>query len=276
MEALADHEDQSTHAGFQCLPIANLPRNTIINKTMTTEEGLRIGVMLEAVQLTDVACMDILGNISEEYVDVLATAFPGFEHLKGKGIPITWYFISSSLELAPSTPFGFKVAPNVTYDDCPRDLDIVLTGGPPPSHRPAAAAKFIKEAWPQTRVWITTCVGSLWIADAGVLDGHKITTNRGFLDMAKQLHPNIDWHDQRWVVDEKPYTGKKGKGELWTAGGAGAGKHCNHLALTLKLNEAGNDMVAQFALKTFDPALVTALALDPLEFNPAGSKTQFY
>ena len=93
-----------------------------------------------------------------------------------------------------------------------------------PSHRPPQADRFIKEAFEQTRVWMTACIGSAWLADAGVLKGRKCTTNRGFLPAVRQMHPDVDWRDQRWVVDEKPYSGSGGKGELWTAGGAGAGE----------------------------------------------------
>ena len=73
----------------------------------------------------------------------------------------------------------------------------------------------MKEAFPRTKTVMTTCIGSIWLASSGVLKGMKATTNRGFLPMAKKMHPEIDWQDQRWVVD----------GKLWTSGDAGAGKH---------------------------------------------------
>ena len=55
------------------------------------------------------------------------------------------------------------------------------------------------------------------------MKGMMATTNRGFLPMAKKMHPEISWQDQRWVVD----------GKLRTAGGAGAGKRSS-LHLTFK------------------------------------------
>jgi transcriptional regulator GlxA family with amidase domain len=73
-------------------------------------------------------------------------------------------------------------------------------------------------------VVLTTCTGAMWLASTGLVDGKKCTTNRGFLSVAKASHPNVDWQDQRWVVDEKPYEGSEGKGELWTSGAAGAGE----------------------------------------------------
>lgn len=193
-------------------------------------KSLRIGVMAEAIQFADVMGMDIIGSLAKPDVDIGALAQnPHFAPLVSemakcadKFIEIEWFFISSTLEPAPTT-VTLKWVPNVTYDDCPRDLDIVLTGGPWPSHRPAQADKFIREAWPKTRFWLTTCTGAMWIADSGVLDGKKATTNRSFLSVAKQMNPKVEWLDQRWVTSEKEFEGE-GESEAWTAGGAVAGE----------------------------------------------------
>jgi len=215
--------------------------------------------MHEAVQLSDIVGIDIFGNMGPKYVESFIALEPRLENLRDAAIPITWYYMATTLEPAESTPDNFKIQPNVTYDDCPRDLDIVITGGPLPSHRPPQADRFIKEAWETTRVWMTTCVGGLWIASAGVMDGLKATTNRGALEIAKQAHPDVNWVDQRWIVEEKPFKGD-GKGELWTAGGAGC----------------GIDMIATYALQNFDPEAVTRLSLIPLEFDLNEGHGQFY
>ena len=167
-------------------------------------------------KLSDVVGVDILGNLSSEYVTQTADMIPG-DWIKFAP-EMEFFWLATSLEPAFMTP-DMRVVPNCTYDDCPRDLDILLIGGPMPSHRPASADKFMKEAFPKTKVVMTTCIGSMWLASSGVLKGMKATTNRGFLSMAKKIHPEIDWQDQRWVVDNG--------GKLWTSGGAGAGKHCS-------------------------------------------------
>lgn len=167
--------------------------------------------MLESVQLSDIMGIDILGNLSAQYYDqVKSFGFPDFSSLAPK---MEWYFLSTTLDPAMLTP-DMKFLPNMTYDDAPRDLDYLIIGGPLISHRPAAADKFMKEAFPKVKVILTTCIGSIWLASSGVLDGMKATTNRGFLGMAKQMYPGIEWLDQRWVVD----------GKVWTAGGAQAGE----------------------------------------------------
>jgi transcriptional regulator GlxA family with amidase domain len=203
---------------------------------------LRIGVMLDEVQLSDIVGIDILGNISVDYVNEVSAFAAEFAPFKPSAIPIQFFYLSSTLDPVRQTPKGFHVVPNTTYDDCPRDLDIVITGGPSPLHRPEPAMKFIREAWETTRVWMTTCIGAAWIADAGVLKGRKATTNRPFIPMVEKMHPDVEWIDQRWVVDEKPFKGKDGderKGELWTSGGAGAGRFCFNSARAMIENGSG-------------------------------------
>ncbi|KAF9459627.1 class I glutamine amidotransferase-like protein [Collybia nuda] len=179
----------------------------------TSMKTLQIGVMLESVQLSDIVGMDILGSISKEYFDFANTSFPIPKHFFALAHPMKFHYIASSLsEPAFMTPsLNFK--PTVTYEDCPRDLDILLIGGPLPTHRPAAADVFMKEAVEKTEVIMSVCIGGLWLADAGVLKGKNATTNREALELAKKTHPEVEWKDEKWVVD----------GKFWTAGGAGCG-----------------------------------------------------
>lgn len=194
---------------------------------MAAVKPLRIGVMMEEVQLADILGADVLASLCSETVETGFAAFPDLlGPLRDKAPDMVFFFIGSTIEPTKVT-MGLQFVPNTTYDNCPRDLDIVLIGGPWLSHRPAAADKFMKEAWTQTPVWLTTCTGSLWLASTGLLDGLKTTTNRAFLPMAKQINPEVEWIDQRWVVESKPYTGESGaKGELWSSGAAGCGMFC--------------------------------------------------
>lgn len=188
-----------------------LPDQSLTPETNTpalTMPPLKIGVMVENVQVSDIACVDILGNLSNEH---FAVTF-GYEHLRPHVQDMEVLYISSDLSPAFMTP-SMHIIPTTTYDDCPRDLDILLIGGPPPNHRPEAARRFLAEAAKETKVILTVCVGSMWLADAGVLEGKKATTTRECLKMAREMHPGVEWLDQRWVVD----------GNIWTSGGAGAG-----------------------------------------------------
>ncbi|KAL8297982.1 hypothetical protein RB597_007044 [Gaeumannomyces tritici] len=225
----------------------------------TTTKPYRIGVLLESVQLTDIVGIDIFGNLSKEYIlaaaeldaSVAALAPLGIEELKV-------YYMGPTLEPVELTA-QFRYAPNVTYDDCPRDLDLVLVGGNTPGVRPEAASRFMREAWRRTPVWMTTCTGALWLADAVGLDGRRATTNRMALPLARKMHPGVEWADLRWVVDSKTFEGE-GEGELWTSGGAGAGL----------------DMIADYCLKHWDPRLVKPFGLYGIELQPGRSFDQHY
>jgi len=210
--------------------------------TPTSPKKLRIGVMLEEVQMADIIGIDIFGNLTQECLSPVAAIDTKYAVWESHALSIEFFYIATTLDTAFMTPpqansraiNGFKFLPNVTYDDCPRDLDIVLISRPLPSHHPLQADKFMKKAWGKTRVWLTTCIGSVWLASTGLLEGKKVTTNKEFLDVAKQMHPGAEWLRQRRVAEEKEYDGPDGrKGELWTAGGAGAGKYFDDMILSV-------------------------------------------
>ena len=179
---------------------------------------LKIGVMKENCQLSDLACLDVLGNCGTEYLKDIAEL--GYDYLLPLADDMEFFYISSSTDPATMT-LSLKCLPTHTYDNAPHDLDILLVGGPTPSHHPEASLRFIKQVCEdkKEKVVMSTCLGGRWIADTSVLKGIKATTNHGAITLAKQLHPDVDWVDQRWVVS------KSGHVNFWTSGGAGAGKH---------------------------------------------------
>jgi putative intracellular protease/amidase len=173
-------------------------------------KNLKIGVMMERVQFVDVMGIDILGNLDINYL--LTSNIRGAEDFKSIAPTVKVFWISSSLEPTLLTS-DVRIVPNATYDDAPRDLDILLIGGRTPEHS-TGAVKFMKEAFPKTKHILTTCTGSEWLASSGVLDGKKVTTNRLFLSRARKQYPKTEWLDQRWVVD----------GNVWSSGGGASGK----------------------------------------------------
>lgn len=208
---------------------------------------LRIGVMLESVQFSDIVGLDILGNLSAAYAREVFVA--GLRpDVPAIAPEMEFFYLATTLDLATITP-GLRFQPTHTYDNCPRDFDILFIGGPLLTHRPEAANRFMQEAFPRTNVVMTTCVGSVWLASSGVIRGMKATTNREFLPIAKQLYPEVEWLDQRWVID----------GKLWTSGGAGA----------------GIDMTGVYCLEHFPPEFVKGAALSVLDFDPS-ARGQFY
>jgi len=71
---------------------------------MAQPKSLRIGVLLETVQLSDITGIDIFGNISSAYTEIIAKMDPRLEALKPLSIPTIWFYISSSLEPTECMP----------------------------------------------------------------------------------------------------------------------------------------------------------------------------
>jgi transcriptional regulator GlxA family with amidase domain len=184
-----------------------------------TPQTLRIGVLYEQVQMSDLVGLDIIGNLSVKVMNLVAGLIPEAAALSHLAVPMEFLYISSSLSPAWMSPEMF-VRPTHTYANAPRDLDILFLGGPDPMGVSEESLVFIREAVKQTKVVLSTCTGGMWLARSGVLDGKKATTNRILLPSAKKFMPNVDWQDQRWVVEEGHFEGA----QIWTAGGAGCGK----------------------------------------------------
>ncbi|KAF2795277.1 hypothetical protein K505DRAFT_324179 [Melanomma pulvis-pyrius CBS 109.77] len=186
---------------------------------MSSTKPLRIGVLYEEVQMSDLVGLDIIGNLSEKIMTLVSSIMPEVAALRHLAIPMEFFYISSSLELAFVSPEMY-VRPTHTYETAPRDLDILFLGGPNPMTVKDESLVFIQEAVQQTKIVLSTCTGGMWLAKAGVLDGKKATTNRMMLASAKTFFPKVDWLDQRWVIEDGHFEGAK----LWIAGGAGCGE----------------------------------------------------
>jgi putative intracellular protease/amidase len=207
---------------FIIFPSHHKPNISNSNKMSTangSQKPLRVGVFYEETQMTDLAGLDLLGNLTPKVLNMVAALSPAFEPFKQHAIPMEFLYISSSLDLAWTTPEMY-VRPTHTYENAPRDLDILLLGGPDPTTVKEESLMFLREASTQTKVILTTCTGALWLAKSGVLDGKKATTNRVMLDIARKMFPSVEWLDQRWVAEEGNFEGA----QIWTAGGAGCGK----------------------------------------------------
>ncbi|TFK63716.1 hypothetical protein BDN72DRAFT_305378 [Pluteus cervinus] len=165
---------------------------------MSAPKSLQIGVMLEAVQLSDVIGIDIFGSISKVYMEPIA-AFYATEHpdlaalLPQLAPEITLHYIASTLEVSHFTPgIGLGFVPTTTYATCPHDLDILIIGGPLPTHMPADSTKFIKDVAENGKtVVMSVCTGGMWLAKSGVLKGKKATAQRGVLPLLKTVHPEV-------------------------------------------------------------------------------------
>ncbi|KZP14564.1 class I glutamine amidotransferase-like protein [Athelia psychrophila] len=80
---------------------------------------------------------------------------------------------------------------------------------------PPSEYEFIKAQSPGAKYVLSVCMGSMILANAGLLSGKRATTNKAFFRVIEKFTPkDIQWVTKaRWVVDEK----------FWTSSGLSAG-----------------------------------------------------
>ncbi|KAK6071154.1 dj-1 family protein [Seiridium cupressi] len=109
---------------------------------------------------------------------------------------------------------GQSVVPTHTFDDAP-DLDVlIIPGGYGGFDTGEATLDYICKVVAKVGHLITVCNGSALVAQTGVLDGKRATTNKAFWKGCTALGPKVNWIAQaRWVQD----------GNIWTSSGVSAG-----------------------------------------------------
>ena len=139
-------------------------------------------------------------------------------HLRVKGLEGTSGFL-------PNTPFILLI-----LDAPPLDIILVPGGyGTIPELGNLALLEFLKSRSEQAQITASVCTGSALLAKAGVLDGHKATTNKQIFALAVVQSDKVEWIEEaRWVDD----------GPVVTSSGVSAGMDMS-LAIIERL--FGND-----------------------------------
>lgn len=140
--------------------------------------------------------------------------FPGFELLDVFG-PVEMFGNLTGLvevvmvgEKAGSVESaqGPGVVTTRSFDDCPH-LDYLLVPGGIGTRAEidnAAMIDFLKTRVADAELAMTVCTGTALFARAGVLDGHKATTNKMVFKWVAEQGPKVEWIKQaRWVEDGK-------------------------------------------------------------------------
>lgn len=159
--------------------------------------------------------------------------FPGFQALDVFGpldalnnlsrtVPLEFVTLAATLDPVNTRVdipgcIGQSVLPTHTFDDCPDDLEVLLVPGGFGARVPAVTApiaEFVKRIFPKLRYLLTVCTGSAIVAQSGLLDGKRATSNKRSWDWATSQGPAVTWvRHARWVVD----------GNIWTSSGISAG-----------------------------------------------------
>jgi transcriptional regulator GlxA family with amidase domain len=115
---------------------------------------------------------------------------------------------------------GLKIVPNHTLEDCPPPHLLVVPGGygTRPLLNKSALLEWIRVKAKYAELVMSVCTGALVLARAGLLEGLRVTTHRGALDLLRELAPNA-------TVD--PSARFHDNGKILTAAGISAGIDCS-------------------------------------------------
>lgn len=170
------------------------------------------------------------------------------QSISDKAPIMEWHFISS--DLTPVYPTsGPAQVPTHTYEGCP-ELDYILVPGPDPiAPLPEGCASFLRKRFADKKLkaLLLVCTGSLAVAQTGILDGYRVSTNKYALYMIAKAGAlgslkKVKWlENRRWHVD----------GKVWSSAGV----------------TAGIDLAAEFSRQHFDKEIVQ-LAKDVTEYKP--------
>lgn len=118
----------------------------------------------------------------------------------------TFIFAKSKEPLVADS--GAILVPNYGFDDCP-DIDIMVISGaadPLDSLRDKETIDFIRKAGSKAKYVTSVCTGSLFLAEAGLLNGYKSATHWGWKDCLA-CYPGVTITDERVTIDRNRITG---------------------------------------------------------------------
>jgi len=115
---------------------------------------------------------------------------------------------------------GLRVVPDCAIDACPQPEILVVPGGlgTRPLLRNDVFIEWIRNKSGASEATMSVCTGALLLAQAGLLDGRRVTTHHGAFDTLRSLAPNA-------IVD--PGARFHDSGNILTAAGISAGIDCS-------------------------------------------------
>ena len=139
--------------------------------------------------------------------------YPGFEVLDVFGPVEMWAYVPDFQVVmisehggAVKSAQGVSAVAEYSFANAPQ-LDIMMIPGGVGTRTELnnpVMISFIQTQNEKTQLTTSVCTGSALLAKAGVLKGHKATTNKAFFSLAVDQDRSVDWQGKaRWVEDGK-------------------------------------------------------------------------
>ena len=139
--------------------------------------------------------------------------YPGFEVLDVFGPVEMWAYVPDFQVVmisqnggAVKSAQGVSAIADYSFADAPQ-LNIMMVPGGLGTRTELnnpAILDFLRKQDAKTELTTSVCTGSAILAKAGLLKGHKATSNKNFFSLATAQDPSVDWQGKaRWVEDGK-------------------------------------------------------------------------
>ena len=178
-------------------------------------KSIKIGVFLPAMtQFLDVACVDTLGVMSQEYMSQLPPSIRPPAAAQAPSVSVYYITMPGKNNLITLSSGATLIATHLYTDDAvaPGNLDLVVVPGPDPFQKfEKASLEWLKSHADTPNVDILSiCTGAFLVAAAGITDGKKASGPRFMQDDLVRMYPGTQWvgGEYRWVRD----------GSLWSSG----------------------------------------------------------
>src|SRR5215469_816933 len=167
-----------------------------------------------------------------------AEVFADANHLNHGGPAYEVQIVSATEDRTVPSYLGVPLVADRTFREMRQPLDTLLVAGGEGAQQMKYSPKFL--AWlrrqsSEARRYGSVCTGALVLAEAGLLDGHRVTTHWNWCRELEQKHPKVK-------VDPRPiYLRDK---NLYTSAGVTAGID---LSLALVEDDLGGSLALQVA-----------------------------
>jgi transcriptional regulator GlxA family with amidase domain len=180
---------------------------------MPNPNPLRVGVLLvDAVQLLDIAAVDLLFMTDPEYIKAIGMPKPMQElgrtcqvHYIGRGGAKEHSPVTANMELSLTDSL---TSPAVR----PGQLDVLFIPGPPPDNMPCGDdyLEFLREHFKAGAEIMSVCTAALVIAYSGITKGRVATAPRFLIPRLQKEFPDTKlWDDSMRIVRD---------GNIWSCG----------------------------------------------------------